>query len=250
MKRKGGSRHIISRAEFNGFTLIELLVVIAIIAILSAVLFPVFARARENARRSACLSNMKQIGLAVMMYTQDYDENLVLYRYLDPINKYGWQVALMPYVQSTQVWVCPDAKELSTCSAYSNAPTYVSAFSIGSGSYGYNYKFLGNDPASAPVTSLAAVSKPSETVLATEITGALGLGVTYYPTLWKTSSSGASCGSTGTFGDQNAQWHFGGTNVIFVDGHAKWMQYSQLQDYNGDGVVDNDWYVASSATKG
>src|SRR5580700_504414 len=91
----------------SGFTLIELLVVIAIIAILSAILFPVFAQAREKARAISCLSNMKQIGLSVIMYTQDYDE-----QYAAGINVYGggsgWAGQIYPYVKSTAVFHCPD----------------------------------------------------------------------------------------------------------------------------------------------
>src|SRR4051812_11103171 len=93
----------------RGFTLIELLVVIAIIAILAAILFPVFARARENARRTSCLSNEKQIGLALNMYTQDYDEKLPLYVFPDAAQAvlYVWSSPLVPYIKSKQVFVCP-----------------------------------------------------------------------------------------------------------------------------------------------
>ena len=103
-----------SRAQNRrkAFTLIELLVVIAIIAILAAILFPVFARARENARRSSCSSNFKQIGLGLMQYTQDYDERFPLSAISQvrpsvdgtPI---GWADAIQPYVKSTQILQCP-----------------------------------------------------------------------------------------------------------------------------------------------
>ena len=91
----------------TGFTLIELLVVIAIIAILAAILFPVFARARENARRSSCMSNMKQIGLGVMQYLQDYDE-----RYMPEHDE--WVDAVQPYIKSTQIFRCPSLAESVT----------------------------------------------------------------------------------------------------------------------------------------
>src|SRR4028119_1740562 len=89
----------------KGFTLIELLVVIAIIAILAAILFPVFARARESARRASCQSNLKQIGLGVMQYAQDYDEQYPMAAY-DNFQG-GWPLTTQPYLKSLQVFRCP-----------------------------------------------------------------------------------------------------------------------------------------------
>src|ERR671914_167689 len=89
----------------KGFTLIELLVVIAIIAILAAILFPVFARARENARRASCQSNLKQLGLGIMQYSQDYDERLVHTGY----DEASWRIRIFPYVKSAQIYFCPSA---------------------------------------------------------------------------------------------------------------------------------------------
>ena len=101
----------------RGFTLIELLVVIAIIAILAAILFPVFARAREKARQTSCLSNQKQIVLSWLMYSQDYDERTVLWRIPVPVTHpnedHGycyWQHTLQPYCKNEQVFVCPSSK--------------------------------------------------------------------------------------------------------------------------------------------
>src|SRR5690606_25468617 len=93
----------------TAFTLIELLVVIAIIAILASILFPVFARARENARRASCMSNMKQIGLGIMMYAQDHDNRLMQY---NGGNRRGGETpyyheAIQPYLKSYQIFRCP-----------------------------------------------------------------------------------------------------------------------------------------------
>src|SRR5438093_1575488 len=100
------------RARKPAFTLIELLVVIAIIAILAAILFPVFAQARERARMSACLSNMRQIATALMLYAQDYDETLPYIRFHCPgatrgARCYVWKNAIRPYLKSLDVFACP-----------------------------------------------------------------------------------------------------------------------------------------------
>src|SRR5579872_7119000 len=99
----------VSMNRNKGFTLIELLVVIAIIAILAAILFPVFAKVREKARQTSCLSNEKQLGLGILQYTQDNDESFM------PsdngavgMNGHGWASRIYPYVKSTGVYSCPD----------------------------------------------------------------------------------------------------------------------------------------------
>src|SRR5690349_15983360 len=97
-----------ARRTGRGFTLIELLVVIAIIAILAAILFPVFARARENARRTSCQSNLKQIALGIFQYTQDYDERYPSRFYGNGVNYGGaWAAVVQPYVKSEQLFQCP-----------------------------------------------------------------------------------------------------------------------------------------------
>src|SRR5216683_460211 len=107
-----GGRLFMLRKRRSGFTLIELLVVIAIIAILAAILFPVFAQAREKARMTACLSNMKQIGTSLLMYVQDYDETYPYIRFHNASaakgqNCYVWKNAIRPYLKNLDVLGCP-----------------------------------------------------------------------------------------------------------------------------------------------
>jgi len=176
-----------SNSRLRAFTLIELLVVIAIIAILAAILFPVFAQAREKARQTACLSNMKQIGTAMMMYTQDYDEMYVLYfQGYDPKKKiYAtttmyWPQIIAPYIQGvkgtgtggqatlndlSKVFLCPDADYDAKA---------VSAFGLGNGvSYGMSddiAQWWGPPGVTPSFFSLGIsdVKAPANTVLITE----------------------------------------------------------------------------------
>lgn len=135
--------------NLRGFTLIELLIVIAIIAILASILFPVFARARENARRSACQSNVKQIMLGVMQYTQDYDERYPLRYYSGKTAPTGaWAAVIQPYLKSTQIYQCPSDADTTPLQA---------------GTYDYHLSYLGNSIASGSSTDtygLFAVSSP------------------------------------------------------------------------------------------
>lgn len=130
----------------SGFTLIELLVVIAIIAIFAAIIFPVFARARENARRASCQSNLKQIGLGLIQYIQDNDESLPFGR--NPDDKALWQNAIYPYVKSTQVYDCPSR----------GTNTFVYNDSVKKGSYAINFAYPNNSPSQQPPSSYTGAS--------------------------------------------------------------------------------------------
>lgn len=223
----------------TGFTLIELLVVIAIISILAAILFPVFARARENARRASCLSNLKQIGLAVLMYTQDYDE---LYPQSVMLNAsprlipntialsisgkplWSWYEMLYPYTKSVQVYVCPS-------SGYEGSAVH-------SANYGANQLML--PYYSGTPISLASVQAPASTYLImdsgyymisyTRALHASASSTWYLPgTGAYNGSSAASLGITGYRGsDYEDGRHLGSSNVSFADGHVKWLNAGGL----------------------
>ena len=158
-----------------GFTLIELLVVIAIIAILAAILFPVFAQAREKARQAACLSNCKQMALGIMQYTQDFDELLPVQG--DTGQCRGrWQWQLFPYVKNEQVFTCPNLPDNQWKATVSTPPaTCDQTLRLGQGDisgYGWNtalgYDTRGQNPVNssiAPGYSLTDIKKPSETIM-------------------------------------------------------------------------------------
>ncbi|BDI31003.1 hypothetical protein CCAX7_30540 [Capsulimonas corticalis] len=154
----------------SGFTLIELLVVIAIIAILAAILFPVFAKAREKARQISCLSNMKQIGLGVTQYNQDYDENFPTGPLAGSLGQ-GWAGTVYPYVKSTGVFHCPD----DPTSQMTNPANSVVSYPV---SYAGNLNFLRTDIPSSDNRvagqSIAALVAPANTVLLCEVHGIYG----------------------------------------------------------------------------
>jgi len=193
----------------KAFTLIELLVVVAIIGILAAILFPVFARARENARRASCMSNVKQLSLASLMYAQDYDERLVP-SYDDRTPSFFWFMGLAPYVKNDQVFFCPsDSKR--------DASKPITKFNI---SYGWNHYGLGYyfglvrpyPSYSQGGMPLAAMEAPSETV----ILGDSGIGTT------SDNSWGIHYNSPGYY--PIGVRHLEGANFCFADGHAKWFK--------------------------
>ena len=234
----------------SAFTLIELLVVIAIIAILAAILFPVFARARENARRSSCQSNMKQVGLGLLQYAQDYDEKL-------PAGNvgnlcWGWAGPIYPYVKSSQVFVCPSD---------SNGGTTTGGLTPVS--YGYNLNLTACDSggvAFGATPTLSSMQAPTRTVLIYELGGKIDTAnpgsssasivnfnaLPEPPGVFMSRSTNAFDGAgsslvfaTGTIdtsallsgfnGSKDSKpRHFEGANYLAADGHVKYYQSSRI----------------------
>jgi len=181
--------------RLDAFTLIELLVVIAIIAILAAILFPVFATAREKARQTSCLSNLKQLGLGLTQYEQDYDEYPPCGNAHTNTNK-GWAGQIYPYIKSTQVYVCAsDTTTGASCSYFINTNFCNRT--------GYTWG-AGLTPQSYPISQFGA---PAKTVMLGEVQGSAGYDVSigmsatnsksdyYYP--WANAEAGYSANGTG-----------------------------------------------------
>ena len=222
--------------KISAFTLIELLVVIAIIAILAAILFPVFARARENGRRASCQSNLKQIGLGILQYSQDYDEKLVPpTNYItnnSPLND-AWFNLVQPYIKSEQVFTCP-----SDSNRRNSGELLLVSSKLLHSSYGYNGTF-GRLSGTAQATSLAAFTDVARTVAAVDSGTRVGFnssgGAASNPLEWKGKPAAfmveqaTNANVTADHINGNNTAHYGGPNprhletcnVLWVDGHVK-----------------------------
>ena len=224
----------------RGFTLIELLVVIAIIAILAAILFPVFARARENARRASCQSNQKQIGLAIMQYAQDYDERLPgAASNAGGVDKQGWVVytsydtstytatfdvrqgAIYPYVKSAQVFICPSdtagqqsglSYSLNSCTMTPDTPPFSTAFATGK--------------------SLASFDDTAQYLYLTEETLRLAVLPTGKTQEQVSTDDGYfQFDPAGTYTNPAVKRHMGtGANVLYLDGHVKFQRVEKIEE--------------------
>ncbi len=215
----------------SGFTLIELLVVIAIIAILAAILFPVFARAREKARQTACLSNDKQLGLGFSQYMQDYDEILPTVVCPDPCslspirgNVYHlWADQIYPYVKSPGVFICPDDKPNENGSTTADAGTWDYGNSSNKGadiSYAANYFLSDTLSRTGNQYPLASATAPASTwLLADAVDGGGGCYYHAQRMPWLNNSPWSVCGNI----PPAVPRHSGGFVIVFLDGHAKWM---------------------------
>ena len=207
----------------RGFTLIELLVVIAIIAILAAILFPVFARAREKARQSSCSSNLKQIGLALNMYAQDFDERFMCVRQ----GPGGWSNLCQPYVKNWQMFVCPSIDSyIRTCGPNTGHGT-ITNNSPHNGVLEGGYMMCGWEQAGCcyPGPKLATFEFPATTYMVLE-----------------GDCMGAYWGSYLNDGSTTAHHkyrHNEGLNVVFIDGHVKWTKKTEARYQARDNVTLN-----------
>ena len=191
----------------RGFTLIELLIVISIIALLAAILFPVFSKARESARRASCQSNMKQIGLAFMLYTQDYDERVPCRSAaIGSGTAAELDLSLLPYTKSKQIFACPSQNKITTMVSGSPVDTTIVVNGTNYVSYGYNFEL-----AAGTGKALPSIGEVTRTCLTAEIRGGTDRSCAF---------NFSSCDAR----FQPAPRHFEGLNLLFADGHVKWFE--------------------------
>jgi prepilin-type N-terminal cleavage/methylation domain-containing protein/prepilin-type processing-associated H-X9-DG protein len=214
----------------RGFTLIELLVVIAIIAILAAILFPVFARARENARKSTCQSNLKQLANGVTMYMQDYDEMVpreVSWTYSGSFPH--WHDLVFPYVKNAQVFDCPSANRsgLNVQPAPPGGTTWWSANVPRSG-YGINFFLCSYDPGSwkGSPSKLAHVPRPAEAFIVADAAHPNNLCWNVRNVIAFANECAIDCNPTRA--DVKNTRHTEGSNIAFLDGHVKFFNYKAI----------------------
>ena len=209
------------RSKSGGFTLIELLVVIAIISILAAILFPVFAQAREKARQTSCLSNLKQIGTATLMYVQDYDETYPMFQYRAADGLVWWATfkADSGAIDKTRGLIFPYLKsgEIQKC------PSYTGKANLGGAGYGYNYVYLGSNGGYGgpptydllmPPASEAQIERPAEMIVFAD-------AMTNWPPPGKNETLSIEKPSN-WYGYPSIDFrHNGFADFVFADGHVR-----------------------------
>jgi len=244
---------MVKKGKSSGFTLIELLVVIAIIAVLAAILFPVFAQARERARAASCLSNLKQLGLATMMYVQDYDgkyfarseypgdsypgsttPSTYVYSWVPPKDESQDNTWFMrPYLKSRQIFYCP---------SYSKADNP----SLPEPPVGYAYNLVAGVPhtyAGVDVLSESLIQEPASMVAFVDSTWPVNVypasSGNFYVSFCRqlTGTSYNQCATADRFYGR----HNGGVNVAYMDGHAKWAKVTALYNNKQDYPVWKGW---------
>jgi prepilin-type N-terminal cleavage/methylation domain-containing protein/prepilin-type processing-associated H-X9-DG protein len=213
----------------RGFTLIELLVVIAIIAILAAILFPVFAKAREKARQTSCLSNCKQIGLSIEMYKADYDQTFPFSCNLTPYVSW-YDYFLAPYIKNTQMIRCPSQGQWPIGYSFNIQFGYFPGKQISPVRTGAMYDGVAE----------TAVRSPSTTIVVTE--SPLSYWYLRYNAAYSDASAQGSmmrffpqstqAGNVTYYNHPEAGIHNDGVNNVYADGHAKWLSLSSTFDPN------------------
>jgi prepilin-type N-terminal cleavage/methylation domain-containing protein/prepilin-type processing-associated H-X9-DG protein len=227
------------RGQRSGFTLIELLVVIAIIAILAAILFPVFAQAREKARQTTCLSNLRQVGLGLHMYAQDYDEVLPtsvdVGNFADPKAPTNFLGALIPYIKSTGIFVCPSSIDANTVYKGSGC-TQISCSSL----HG-NAAVMGR--------SMSVIPNPADIIYLDE--NRFRWNVAWLRPALTDPKKGRYMYWHWDQGPEKIEQynnvHSNGANLVFVDGHAKYKAYKNIRSIDF-GLVPDDG-IEANATK-
>ncbi|MEJ5253634.1 MAG: prepilin-type N-terminal cleavage/methylation domain-containing protein [Chthonomonadetes bacterium] len=213
----------------KGFTMVELLVVIAVVAILSSVLMPVFGRARAAARGSACVSNLRQIGQAFVMYAQDWEGSLPAAMPYAPVAPEGraWMTALRPYITDMRIWVCPENTQPVPSYAYN---TLLGFPRLMGAAYGYSGLML--DSITLPANTFLAYDTPNNRADANNLNGATASYMMYV--------------SPGQLAERHPNWesayhervqwqrprHNDGNNVVFADGHVRWVRLAVVSPWS------------------
>lgn len=242
----------------RGFTLIEILVVMAIIIILASILFPIFARARENARRSSCQSNLKQIGLGILQYTQDYDEWYPpafdgtftpkvynpqntpgmpgqIYANGGGIDRISWMDMIFPYVKNVQIFQCPSQPTPDRPYDSKHVFRYrASSYGYNGAISGYDADHFGRGGGNRNIAiRLSMVRRPAEVAMVVDLLHSYNTeNIAYYIAL------------TPEGNNPDVSPHFNGANIAYADGHVKWMKTSVMV---GPYVDSANWNSSSPA---